>query len=111
MPIVSATRHNRNNGHVRLVLGLTVCLVFSLSSGHAWAEEAGEVRGVVRDAWGGEPLGRVEIQLQPGLRRAITDAEGRFVLNGITPGEYVLRALTVGYRVVKEEFSVGPGEV
>lgn len=92
-------------------LGLTFCLAFSLVPQHAWAQGGGEVRGVVRDAWGGEPLRRVEIQLQPGIERTNTDADGRFVMKGIAPGDYVLRASTVGYRLVKKEFSLGPGEI
>lgn len=41
------------------------------------------------------------------VKGAMTDVEGRFRLNGIAPGDYVLTASYVGYRDVRRRVSIG----
>jgi hypothetical protein len=67
----------------------------------------GEVRGVVRDAEGGEPLARVEVELQPGAERRVTDDKDQFAFRGVGPGGYVRRAATVDYRVATKRRTWG----
>ncbi len=53
------------------LMRLTVLLLAAL--GTAFAQGVGEVRGVVVDARGGEPLARVQVQVQPApLWRTVT---------------------------------------
>ena len=71
----------------------------------ACAEQTGTVRGVIKDAIGGEPLARVDIQLAAGIQ-TVTDDRGRFEFPQVAPGDYVLRVSTVGYRIIKKPFSL-----
>ncbi len=69
------------------------------------------LRGVVRDARGGEPLGRVEVRVDPEGSVALTDDQGRFEIGAVEAGPHQLRAYTVGYWMVRQTFSLNPGEV
>jgi hypothetical protein len=96
----------KRRARLLLCLALMACLP-ALCQGQG----PGEVRGVVRDAEGGEPLARVEVELQPGAERRVTDDKGQFAFRGVGPGEYVLRASTVDYRVAKQQFTLAAAEV
>jgi hypothetical protein len=89
-------------------LGFSVLLVLSLAL--AGAQEPAGIRGIVRDAQSGEPLARVRVLLLATPYQAITDAGGRFELNGVPPGGYTMQVSTVGYRLAKKEFGVAAGQ-
>ncbi|MCS6952345.1 MAG: carboxypeptidase-like regulatory domain-containing protein [Bryobacterales bacterium] len=69
-------------------------------------QPSGEIRGIVRDAVGGEPLARVEIVIAGTPHRTVSDSSGRFFMSGIPPGTYVLRVSTVGYRLLTKTFEL-----
>jgi hypothetical protein len=75
------------------------------------AQEAGEVRGSVVDARGGEALSNVAVELVGGPYRTTTDAEGRFSISAVEPGDYVLNVSTVGYRLIKKPFHIDAGDI
>lgn len=75
----------------------------------AWAQSAGEVRGTVVDARGGELLDNVQVTLAGSSYRATT-AHGRFEIPGVAPGDYVLHVSTVGYHLLKRPFHLDAGE-
>jgi len=75
----------------------------------AWLA-GGQVRGVVMDARGGEPLARVRIQLVGSGLAATTDDQGRFQIDGVKAGDYVLHVETVGYRLEKRGFQISEPE-
>ena len=89
---------------------MKVWLGLALGCAAAAAQPAGEIRGTVVDALGGEPLARVEIQLAGEPYRTVTDAAGHFSVAAIAPGEYTLNVSTIGYRMIKKPFLL-PGEV
>jgi hypothetical protein len=91
-----------------LMLGLVLLL---LTTGMALAQDAGEVRGIVLDAHGGEPLSRVQVQLVSTRHRTLTDEAGRFWFGPVAPGDYDLHVTTVGYRLLKKSFSLSAGEL
>lgn len=72
--------------------------------------QRGEVRGVVRDGRGGEPLARVDVRLLDTGFQTVTDGEGVFRLPDLPPGTYVLDVSTVHYRTERREFSLEAGE-
>src|ERR1022692_3759755 len=74
------------------------------------AQPAGEVRGSVVDARGGEALSSVVVQLVGGAYRATTDSAGRFRITGVAAGDYVLNVSTVGYHLLKKSFHLDAGE-
>ncbi len=76
----------------------------------AFAQGAGEVRGTVVDARGGEPLSNVVIQLVGGTYRTNSDGMGRFRISPVEPGDYVLNVSTIGYHLIKRDFHLDAGE-
>ena len=52
--------------------------------------------GTVVDAQSGHGIATVLVEVSPGERRAVTDAEGRFSLR-LRPGDYVVRVSQMGY--------------
>ena len=76
----------------------------------ALAQNAGELRGSVVDALGGEGLSNVVIQLAGSDYRTTTDSSGHFRLSDLTPGDYALIVSTVGYHLVKRPFHLDAGE-
>ncbi len=75
---------------------------------------AAVVRGKVVSVVRGEPLERVQVAVlqEQGetVAAEITKDDGSFVIPGITPGHYTLRANAVGYRLVAVEFSLATEE-
>ena len=67
---------------------------------------SGVVRGRVVDARGGEPLARVRARLVNAPFETQTDADGRFAFEAVPAGDHVLQVETVGYRLVKQPFTV-----
>ena len=72
----------------------------------------GGVEGVVRDGAGGALAG-VSVEASspslPGIRRATTDAAGRFRLPTLPPGAYRVRAVRPGFRAAEKTASVALG--
>ncbi len=75
------------------------------------AQPAGEIRGLVLDAQSGEPLARVRVSLVGAGVQTVTDADGRFTLAGIAPGEYTLQVATVGYRMIRRSLTLASGQI
>ncbi len=76
----------------------------------AAAQQDAPVGGMVRDAQTGEPLRQVRIQILQTAWQAVTDAAGFFEVPGVQPGAYTLQAATVGYRMVRKDFTLAAGE-
>ncbi len=68
------------------------------------------VRGAVVDAQSGEALARVRVVILNTDRQTVTDSQGRFELAGMPADSYTLQVSTVGYRLARQDFSIGPGE-
>ena len=96
-----------------LAAAYTACLAAPCApAAQAAAQEpraTGAVSGRVADARGGEALARVRVRLLGGAVETLTDAAGRFRIEGLSPGSYILHVETVGYRLVKEEFTLEAG--
>jgi outer membrane receptor protein involved in Fe transport len=71
----------------------------------------GELRGTVRAADGGGPLHGVLLELVETPHRASTTREGTFLLPGVPPGRYRLRATLAGYRRAEIDAEVDGGGV
>lgn len=67
---------------------------------------AAEVHGVVKNAEGGEPLGKIQVAIEESNSRVETTNDGRFQFSGVPPGNYTLRVNGVGYRGVTQTFSL-----
>jgi hypothetical protein len=64
----------------------------------------------VTDQSAGEGLRKVRVVLQGADLQTVTDDEGRFRFEAVTPGNYTLYVSTIGYRLLKREISVGEGQ-
>jgi hypothetical protein len=96
---------------MRLLTGISLALLLGVCGAHCEEPTYAEIRGVVRDARGGEPLARVAVSLEGTLFHAITDGEGRFDIKALEPGDYTLRVSTVGYRLGITNFNLPAGEI
>lgn len=67
------------------------------------------ITGEVRDSLGTLMRGAT-VQLYPGNALAISDKKGMFVLHGVEPGRYVLRASYVGYETTSMPLTVTAGD-
>lgn len=68
--------------------------------------QGGVIRGTVRDSLG-EALGYSVVALMPDDRRMLTDDAGRFVISGLAPGSYRLRARHLGFLPLDTTIMVG----
>ena len=84
---------------------LLLCIAFP-----ARAQDAGDVTGRVLNWRDNQPLALVQVQLQGTMYRAITGEDGKFRIAGVAPGTYTLQASTVGYYVLRQEFTLAAGE-
>jgi len=82
----------------------------ALSFAQSSIAQTGQVAGSVVDARGGEPLARVDVQLAGTAYRTTSDAQGKFQIASIPPGDYVLNVTTVGYRLLKKPFHLDASE-
>ncbi len=73
-------------------------------------QEPGEVSGRVVSSRGSEPLSLVQVQLVDTPFRAVTGDDGTFRIPAVPAGNYVLHVSTVGYHLVRQEFTLTAGE-
>lgn len=84
-------RHTKSAALV-LCLALVLCAAY-----YAHAGTTGVISGTVRSEDGGTALAGVNIIVSGTRLSTVTDANGRFVITNVPPGEYEVRAELVGY--------------
>lgn len=89
-------------------LGLFVFLAVAVSAQPA--PEAGRVVGAVVEAETGEPVPGATVRLVGTALGAAADGDGRFVIEGVPPGEHEVEALFVGAEPWRATVRVGVGE-
>lgn len=67
---------------------------------------AAEISGTVKNAEGGEPLGKIQVSIAESNLRVETAKDGKFQFSGVPPGNHTLRVNGVGYRGVALPFSL-----
>lgn len=95
--------------------GITFALCLLLVSAVSAAAQSGAVRGVVMTAAEGEPVSGVAIRVAPDgrrgrARRAVTDADGQFVLADLSAGAYLVRATHRRFSTVTERVVLTAGQ-
>ena len=96
----------RARGGAGFVLALALAATVSLLSTRAAAQTTGVIRGRVVDADTGAPLAAVLVATADPVRRAVTDADGRFALVDLPPGPRTLVVSLVGYTLARPEVTV-----
>ncbi|GBD32685.1 TonB-dependent receptor SusC [bacterium HR33] len=94
--------------NVRAVL-VTAPLLLTLVPALMLAQQA-SVSGQVTDHSSGRPVPEATVSVVGTDRRAITDAEGRYLLREIPPGRIQLRASRIGYQSQIQLLTVSPGQ-
>lgn len=86
-------------------------MVLSLvAAGSAWAQ-TGTFVGTVTEADSGEPLPGANVVIVGTTIGDVTDVDGRYVISGVAPGAYDVRASFIGYRAeVREQVPVAAGD-
>lgn len=69
----------------------------------------GDLRGQLHDQLSGTPIPWAVVRLEGTPHQALADAEGRFVFEGLRPGDYVLEIRNLGYMVRSDPVSVPEG--
>ena len=73
------------------------------------AQSAGRIVGSVAAARGGEGLPGVNVVVIGTLHAAVTDAQGRFVIEPVPPDTYVVAVQALGYQPEQQEVELGAG--
>ena len=82
---------------VRSVLA-TACALTALTAPTLAAQTRGQIVGVVRSAQDSSPVADVDVGVTSGPWRATTGPSGEFVLVGLPPGRYTVRARRLGFQ-------------
>lgn len=82
------------------VLGGTLMLVASVANG----QSPGRITGSIADAVTRNPLGSVEVRISGLGRTAVTDAEGRYVIDSVPPGLVRVSAQIIGYVPITTQY-------
>lgn len=92
----------------RGVSGLGIALLALLTGAMPALAQQGTVTGRVMDQATLRPLGAVQVFVQGQNIGILTDTEGRFRLEGVTPGEVTIRAQLIGYAAATSTVTVPP---
>lgn len=84
-----------------------LALVALLASASAWAQGPARLAGRVLDGVTQGPVAGAE--LVAGELRAVTGADGSFVLGNVPPGRVELRIRRIGYAAAREAIDLAPG--
>ena len=84
---------------------LSLLVVFT-----SYAAVAAEVHGIVTNAQGGEPLGKIQITIVGTAFIAATGPDAIFHIAQVPPGSYVLQVSGVGYRTLSVPFQLAEDE-
>ncbi|MDX1389464.1 MAG: TonB-dependent receptor plug domain-containing protein, partial [Acidobacteriota bacterium] len=91
------------------LLAAVACLaVLRPDTGAAQAD--GTIRGSVTDQATQRGLANAQVVLVGQNRETRTDAQGMFEFRGVTPGEYTVRVLSIGYGRMEQAVTVASGQ-
>jgi TonB-linked SusC/RagA family outer membrane protein len=72
--------------------------------------QAGQVTGTVTSSEGGRPLAGATVSVVGGAQRAVTDATGRYTLNGVAAGGRRISATVIGHAAGNADVNVSAGQ-
>ena len=77
----------------------TTLTIFILLAASA-AAQTGSLSGTVSDS-AGSPLPDVNLKIKGSYLGTASDLDGKYLIKGITPGEYTLQVSSIGYKTVE----------
>ncbi len=75
-----------------------------------FAQSTIDIRGTTLDARTGQALAMVDVRLGGRAYSTRSDAAGHFSITGVGPGDYLVQAATVGYRMISTQVHLDGGE-
>ena len=97
-----------------MLRSLFVTLAFVVCVSSVFAQQtSGSLHGLIVDEFGGLIIGAtVTVTDSTGVEKtAVTDAEGRYVVTGLVPGKYIVRASAPGFALLENtEVEIGAGK-
>jgi iron complex outermembrane receptor protein len=94
----------------RTYVALGLLLAFLATSHATRAQDAGQIEGTVVAARSGTAVAGINVVVVGTLYGAVTDAQGRFVISQLPPGDYTLQIDALDYHYARETVAVQPGE-
>jgi outer membrane receptor for ferrienterochelin and colicins len=88
------------------ILVLTALVLVLAGTAHA---QTGGVQGTVRDATTGAPLTGASVTVRGTSLGALSDAQGRYTLRGLSAGTHTLQATQIGYSPATQSVTVTAG--
>ncbi len=109
--VLPLTKSNRTSGGIKLQRINLILFVFLLLFGSmAYAQNGGDIKGVVYDKQSNSPLPSASIIVQGTQKGSATDNSGNYEINNIPPGTYKIEARYVGYETQTKEINVSEGK-
>jgi hypothetical protein len=97
---------------------MAMVAVNALAGSETKTEKPGEpavantsISGVIVDEETGEALTGVEVKLNGSEEKTYTDFDGKFVFDGVTPGDYSVEAKIISYKPVERKLKVNTNEM
>ncbi|HEX8212420.1 MAG TPA: SusC/RagA family TonB-linked outer membrane protein [Longimicrobium sp.] len=94
----------------RFLRACTVASLFCVLGVGAAAAQQGTITGRVTDARSGQPVPSAQVRVVGSNQMALTNAEGRYTLRGVSPGATSVRVLVIGFSERSQQVTVAPGE-
>ncbi len=101
---MSKTSFGRN---LRAVIGLCTALFASVAGAQA---AQGTINVRVTEAAGGQPVEQAQVMIVGTTHGGLTNAEGSFVLRGVSAGTHTVRVIRVGFSEQKKTVTVAAGQ-
>ena len=88
-----------------------LCALAASSCAHDIIDLTGDIQGVVKDYKDGQLISNCQVSLMPTGKTTTTDLVGKFIFDGIEPGEYILEFSKAGYMEELIKVKVVTGKV
>jgi TonB-dependent SusC/RagA subfamily outer membrane receptor len=85
--------------------------LLGLAPVEAQAQATGTIRGTVMQVPSGQPLVAAQVTVVGSQRGSITARDGTFQIENVPPGQYEVRAVSIGYSSQTREVTVTAGQV
>lgn len=80
------------------------------TAGPALGQQAGTVEGRISDAETGRAIEGVQVLLEEARLAVLSERDGTFHMEGVSPGSYTLVATLIGYGAIRREIAVRLGD-